>query len=135
MDPEVYDQNNRKYTVTAIGDENDRPDSGKYMKALTSITIPETVTTIKKYAFSNYESALVYISVRGNNPKLQTIEEGAFYNSSKLNSVDLRNCKNLKKIDNNAFYNCKSLKYVYLPYRSNYSINRCSLDYGRYVFV
>lgn len=43
MDPEVYDHNNRKYTVTAIGDENDRPDSGKYIKALTSITIPETV--------------------------------------------------------------------------------------------
>ena len=105
------------------------------MKNISSLTIPETVTTIKKYAFSYPESALIYISVSGNSPKLKTIEEGAFYSCPVLKTVDLRNCKNLKQIGNNAFYNCKSLRYVYLPKLIKSSVNRCSLDYGRYVWM
>ncbi|MBO7472998.1 MAG: leucine-rich repeat protein [Ruminococcus sp.] len=115
---EVYDGSRKKYTVTAIGDITDRP-SGKYIPYIQSITIPETVTTIKQYAFSNSDSDLRSISFSGNDPQLTTIEKGAFYNCPKIYWIDLRKCRNLRSIEDDAFYGCDSLIYVDLPYTTH----------------
>ena len=72
-------------------------------KALTSITIPATVTSIGSYAFSNCE---------------------------KLATADLSNAANLERIGDGMFYNCKVLGMVVIPSKvvviGNYAFQNCT---------
>lgn len=106
----IYDANGKAYTVTGIGDDNYCP-GGMYIKNLKTITIPSSVTTIRKYAFSNSESALTSVVFSGTSG-LRYIEDGAFYNSKKLKTIDMTKCPNLRTIGSAAFYNCVSLSYL-----------------------
>ncbi len=78
-------------------------------KAGKSYTIPNSVTSIDKHAFS-YCTSLTNITI-GNS--VTSIGESAFYNCEKLKTVKLG--KNLKKIGDNAFFDCDSLTNITIP--------------------
>ncbi len=78
-------------------------------KYLTDITIPDSVKSIGNSAFwecSNLENADI-----GN--KIESIGHTAFYGCSKLNEIILP--EGLKSIGGNAFYGCSSIKEITLP--------------------
>ncbi len=99
---------------------------------LTSITIPESVTTIERYAFSNCDG-LTSITI----PKsITSIEKYTFISCSNLTNVTIpesvtsigeyafSGCisltnvtipKNVTTIENNAFRNCDSLSSIIIP--------------------
>lgn len=106
----VY-QDGKRYKVTAIGEKNMiRPGCTQMrIDTLSTIGIPDTVTTINKYAFSSGNSALTKIIFTGSNPGLTTIEDGAFFYCTKLTTLDLTKCKNLQKIGRSAFLNCSKI--------------------------
>ncbi len=76
---------------------------------LTSITIPDSVTSIGSYAFYNC-SNLTNIII-GNS--VTSIDEGAFYNCSSLTSVTIGN--SVKSIGYEAFRGCTSLTNITIP--------------------
>jgi len=92
------------YNVTAIGDEVFAEFNST---RITSITIPETVTSIGKYAF---EDITVKLNVKG---ELTQIGEGAFMGCTALESVQLGS--GLTSLPFSAFYGCSSLKSVIIP--------------------
>ena len=108
----VRDKNNKSYTVTSIGDDYNSPSS--LLANLQSIVIPSTVTTIKKFTFSN--SGISRISFNGSSSNLKTIETYAFYSCHNLTSLDLRYCPDLSLIENYAFDSCDNLNSIKLPY-------------------
>ncbi len=100
--------------------------------SITSITVPDTVETIGKYAFAN---CVVLESVELSEG-LKNIEESAFRNCSKLQSISLPDsletmgelsfylCRSMKTasigsgleiIPDNAFRGCNSLEFVNIP--------------------
>ena len=88
-------------SVTSIGDY-----ALRYCSNLTSITIPDSVTTIGNYAFSgcsNLMSATIGSSVT-------SIGSEAFYNCSSLTSINIPD--SVTSIGEGAFYYCRSLTSV-----------------------
>ncbi|MBQ9521358.1 MAG: leucine-rich repeat protein [Oscillospiraceae bacterium] len=76
---------------------------------LTSVEIPGNVSSIGSYAFQDcYE--LVSVTLPAN---LKKIEPDTFYNCGKLESVTIPN--GMQSIDREAFYSCNALKSVTIP--------------------
>ncbi|MBO7218643.1 MAG: leucine-rich repeat domain-containing protein, partial [Clostridia bacterium] len=94
------------YTVTQVGgfEEN---------TAITSVTIPSTVTTIKNNAFNGC-TALTRVTI-ADNSELITIGSQAFYGCSNLATITFGNNSKLTTLGDFAFYNCKKLTGVTLP--------------------
>jgi hypothetical protein len=74
---------------------------------LESITLPETITFIGNYAFSNTSIKTLDLS------NVLTISQYAFSNCTKLENITL--CDQMSTLMNYAFENCTSLKNVVLP--------------------
>ena len=136
--PQKLIYSNKTYTVTAIGERAfvrcyltsiDIPNSvtsiGQYAfygcGSLTSIDIPNSVTSIGRYAFYDC-SSLTSIDIP--NP-VPSIGDYAFYGCSSLTSIDIPN--SVTSIGDYAFYDCSSLTSIDIP-NSVTSI-------GRYAFV
>ena len=77
--------------------------------ALTSITIPNTLTSIEETAFA-YCSGLTSITIPNT---VTSIGQGAFENCSGLTAVNIP--KSVKSIGKSAFYGCESLTSVTIP--------------------
>ena len=77
--------------------------------SLTSVTIPDSVTTIGDYAFEDC-SSLTSVTI-GNS--VTSIGDGAFYNCSSLTSVTIGDRVTI--VGGFAFYNCSSLTSVTIP--------------------
>ena len=75
--------------------------------ALTSVTIPASVTSIQGDAFS-YCGALETIDL-SNATGLTTIANGAFYDCDALETVDMSEATSLSSIGYRAFYDCDNL--------------------------
>ena len=124
--PHVIIYEGNKYNITSIGDgafsfydltSITIPDSvtsiGKEAfnccSSLTSITIPDSVTSIGEGAF--YDCAgLTSITIPDS---VTSIEYNTFYNCSKLTSLTIPNC--VTSIGNTAFHNCSSLTSITIP--------------------
>ena len=78
-------------------------------KNITTITIPDTITTIPYYAF--YKCTNLQNIVLHNN--ITKIENYAFKECINLQEISLP--KNITDIQDYTFYNCKSLKEIYIP--------------------
>ncbi len=106
-----------KTTVTAIGEGAFSSDSRfcknedevKRRIAITDITLPDSVDTIERCAFSDC-TGLTYIKL---SQSLKTIEESAFRKCVKLAEIDLP--ESITQIGNNAFSDCSSLTHLELP--------------------
>ena len=85
-------------SVTSIGDY-----AFDNCSSLTSITIPDSVTSIGEGVFADC-SSLTSVTI-GNS--VTSIGEGAFENCSSLTSVTIGN--SVSSIDDDAFFNCSSL--------------------------
>lgn len=90
--------------VTVIGKS-----AFEYCSSLTSITIPDTVTTIGESAFSDTSMSGIVIP-----DSVTVIDKFAFYNCRNLSNVIIS--KNLKVLEQQAFSYCDSLKSLELPY-------------------
>ena len=78
---------------------------------LESITIPNTMFSIGKHAFSGCANLKTIIFAEDS--KIITINEGAFENCSKLEDLSLPN--SLEEIKNSAFSNCTSIDEITIP--------------------
>lgn len=76
--------------------------------------IPDTVKRIHSYAFEDWTATSFEFS--GSNPKLETIDQFAFYNCKSLKTLDLSPAKKLKTVGNYAFEGCTALYHVDIPY-------------------
>ncbi len=78
-------------------------------KELTYVNIPETITTVGKYAF--YEcSSLGYVRM---STGTTLIDDYAFYNCTQLQDVIIPST--VKSIGNYAFYDCTSISSIVIP--------------------
>ena len=102
------------YTVTAIaaGTSSSGPFSSA-RSTLTSITIPETITTIGDYAFYNC-SNLTSIKF-GDNSQLAKINDYTFNSCSSLTSITIP--ESVTSIGQCAFQKCNSLTSITIPSR------------------
>ena len=124
--PQKLIYSNKTYTVTAIGERAfvrcyltsiDIPNSvtsiGQYAfygcGSLTSIDIPNSVTSIGRYAFYDCSSLT---STDIPNP-VPSIGDYAFYGCSSLTSIDIPN--SVTSIDNSTFSNCPGLTSIDIP--------------------
>ena len=94
------------YVVTEIGDQVFNNNAG-----LTSITIPENVTSIGSQAFNGCNN-LVTVEFRANS-QLTSIGERAFYNCSSLTSITIP--EGVTSIGSSTFYGCRNLTSVVIP--------------------
>ena len=127
--PETVTYNGITYSVTSIGDG-----AFHYCSSLTSVTIPNSVTSIGEYAFwntgididnSNWENGVLYIDNCLIDAKEQisgtyTIKENtrliadyAFRGCSSLTSITIPN--SVTSIGNYAFRGCSSLTSITIP--------------------
>lgn len=74
-------------------------------KTITSITLPDGLTTISRYAFYGLEELTTVIVP----DSLETIEMYAFYGNKKLTTIDLSSVHSISRY---AFYECSSLKNI-----------------------
>ena len=106
-------------SVTSIGEY-----AFSYCKGLTSIEIPNSVTSIGEYAFSNC-SGLTSIEIPNS---VTSIGEGAFSNCSGLTSIEIPN--SVTSIGSSTFYGCSDLTNIVIPESvaniGNYAFNYCS---------
>ena len=108
----------RTLRVTEIGERDHTIRHSSLLGELSAITIPENATIINKYAFnSGRSSKLQSVTFSGSNPKMTTIDEGAFYNCEKLNSLFLDKLNNLTTIGDEAFPD--QISYISFPYVSS----------------
>ncbi len=80
----------------------------RYNKESYSFNIPNTVTEIGEYAFSNCQ--MKYINIPNS---VKVINQFAFAGNIYLSSVSLG--KNIQLIEDCAFFSCDALGYIYLP--------------------
>ena len=108
--PSTVTYNGANYSVTSIGDYAFYDCTG-----LTSITIPNSVTSIEGGAFSGCGIPVYNAHIFAHLPKsysgkysipdgIETIVSGAFSNCSGLTSITIPN--SVTSIDNEAFYGC-----------------------------
>ena len=81
----------------------------KGCSSLSSVVIPSSVTSIGRYAFNDC-SSLASVVIPSS---VTSIGESAFNGCSSLASVVIPN--SVKSIENNAFYGCRSLSSVVIP--------------------
>lgn len=116
--PETVYHEGISYSVVQIGEKAFDPEDNSYgpqEDPLISLSIPESVTTIKPYAFQNC-AKLETINLPYN---LSAIEEGVFSGCSSLTEINIPN--QVKTLKSYAFHNCIAL--------SNININPyCDLD-------
>ncbi len=79
--------------------------------ALTEFTIPETVTSVRPYAFYGCESLEAVCVPAG----LNSIERYSFANCTNLRNIYFSENSNVNYIGDNAFKNCSSLIAVSIP--------------------
>lgn len=91
-------------SVTSIGDG-----AFFYCSRLTSITIPNSITNIGIAMFQGCTS-LKFVNIPNS---VMKIDERAFYNCSGLNSITIPN--SVTSIGNSAFFECSSLNSVTIP--------------------
>ena len=112
--------------VTTISDQNAFANN----TALTSVTLPETITTLGKQAFYK-NSALKTVILPDN---LESMGEAAFRESGVENIVIP---SSLSSIPKNAFYGCASLKTVYISDGvtsiGEYAFNKCNSLHNVYI--
>ncbi len=104
--PSHITYNGTNYTVTTIGDY---AFSYSYYACVSSITIPNTVTTIEEYAFFNC-GCLRYINIPNT---VTSIGEGAFECCSNLLSINIPN--SLTTINSHTFNTCSNLTSITIP--------------------
>ena len=103
--PESINVNGENIIVKAIADNAfDR-------SSLTSIYIPDSVTTIGYSAF--YSCSNLTTATISESSQLTTIGESAFYNCSSLTSIYIPD--SVTAIGSRAFYECSSLTSIYIP--------------------
>ena len=90
-------------SVTTIGER-----AFYYCDSLTSVVIGDSVTTIGSYAFYDCSSLTSVVIGDG----VTTIGDEAFYNCDSLTSVEIPD--SVTTIGNSAFYDCRSLTSVYI---------------------
>ena len=104
--PEYIKANEKDIIVKTIADnafyDND---------TITSVTIPNSVTTIGSGAF--YSCSNIERVTFGDNSQLTSIGDSAFSHCSSLTSTYIPN--NVTTIGNQAFSNCSSLTSIYIP--------------------
>ena len=103
-------------SVTSIGDY-----AFEYCSGLTSITIPNSVTSLGNYAFSGC-SGLTSIEIPNS---VTSIGNGAFYGCSGLTSVTIPN--SVTSIGESAFKGCSGLTSITIP-NSVTSIGYCAFE-------
>ena len=104
--PEMVSYDSKDYAVTDIGES-----AFEWCRALTKITIPDSVINIKNKAF--YDCNKLESVAVSQNSKLTNIGIEAFRGCSSLKTVDLP--KSVTAIGDRAFYNCKELASVVIP--------------------
>ena len=116
--PEKVSYEGEEYNVTKIGS------AFSFCTGLTSITIPNTVTTIGGSAFWEC-SGLTSITIPNS---VTSIEEYAFYKCSGLTSVTIPN--SVTSIEEYVFYCCSSLASITIPNSvtsiGKYAFYKCS---------
>lgn len=80
-----------------------------YCTAMTSVTVPNTIQTIGKWAFAGCTGLSEIVLP----DSVLSIGEGAFHGCDKLTSITLS--AKLTKIDSYAFYGCKGLTAINFP--------------------
>lgn len=95
--------------VTAIGENCFNTQNYRYK--ITSVTIPDSVKSIGKYAFGS--CGRLKTVTFGSESKLEEIVEAAFYDCDSLESINLPG--GLQEIPKEAFYSCDSLVSLSLP--------------------
>ena len=105
------------YRVTSIGDS-----AFFTCWSLSSITIPNSVTSIGSYAF--YRTSLSSITIPNS---VTSIEDYAFFTCFSLSSITIPN--SVTSIGNSAFYKCSSLSSITIPNSviniANYAFEYC----------
>ena len=91
------------------GDTSIRKCAFYYLESLTSITIPDSVTSIGVSAFSNCTS-LTSITIPNS---VTSIGQNAFNNCTSLTSVTIPD--SITSISDSTFYNCKGLTSITIP--------------------
>ena len=106
-------QNNTNITSVVLPDTLTTISSNMFSgcTSLQSVTIPEVVTSIGDSAFRNC-SGLTSITLPSN---LTSIGNSAFEYCSRLTEVDLSNCTSLTSVGGWAFYYCSGLTSITLP--------------------
>ena len=103
--PATVSYDGTTYNVTYIGFH-----AFEDCSSLTSVTIPNSVTTIGDYAFCC--SSLTSVTIPNS---VTSIGEKAFWGCSSLTSVTFEDNSNLTSIGGRAFYNCSSLTSIDIP--------------------
>jgi hypothetical protein len=114
--PESVKYNGTDYCVTSIGEYAFHQNG-----LITSISIPNTITTIGASAFK--ESSLTSIKLP---IELSSIDASVFENCTSLKSITIPN--SVKSIASNAFKNCYSLKHLYIYSNNVPNTNESAFD-------
>lgn len=101
--PSIVSHEGIEYTVTAIGER-----AFEYCTGLGSVTVPNTLRTIRKAAFN--ESSLSHIELP---EELETIGVGGFIGCTKLTELIVP--QTVTVIDKSAFNGCTNLSSISLP--------------------
>lgn len=131
----VYHPKDKKwYTVNEIG-YNAQHRGGGWRTCtagykIKTLRIPDSITKIHSFAFESWEMTSLQFS--GSNPKLEIIDEYAFYDCQKLTSLNFTPCTKLNTVGDYAFNNCKKLATVIFPTTTNSSSSaQMNMKFGK----